>query len=185
MANTRRKTAASSLSRLQSRVGLFSQRPKYINGNGLARQEGCETPSDSFETVISLIAARAKIAAELHVRCGGSTVSIDAGSLVGLPRFAVSIYPQHTITCTVPPIWEMLFAFAIFHADLLLLPDHAFGTWQDREQNLHVVDVVICPSSVDMAIALGLRHGQKAVYDLEAGREISFAPMQERTMAVG
>jgi hypothetical protein len=62
---------------------------------------------------------------------------------------------------------------------LLLLPDHALGSWFDGEQNRHILDVVVCPLSLEEAIRLGTRYGQKAIYDLEAGREISLAVSME------
>ena len=92
--------------------------------------------------------------------------------MLGLPRFAVSVYPERTLDLTVNPSWEVMFAFAVINADLLLLEDHALGTWFDQQRRRHVLDVVICPSSLEKAIRLGLRHGQKAIFDLRAVREI-------------
>jgi hypothetical protein len=67
----------------------------------------------------------------------------------------------------------LLFAFGIVNADLLFLPDHALGTWFDSLRNQHVLDVVVCPSSLCEAIHLGRRYGQKALFDLQTAKIIT------------
>ena len=122
-------------------------------------------------------------AAALYAKWSGSTVSVSGGNMAGLPRFAVSTYPQRTVELIVAPTWELLFAFAIVNSDLLVLPDHALGTWVDCERNRHVLDVVVCPLSLDEAIDLGISHGQSAIYDLEARKEIPLATCGEEITA--
>jgi hypothetical protein len=92
--------------------------------------------------------------------------------MAGTARFAVSIYPQRSADLAAPPAWELLFAFAVINADLLLLPDHALGTWLDHFRNRHVLDVVVCPSSLSEAIELGRRYCQKAIFDLRSAKVI-------------
>ena len=175
MANTRRKTTVSFTVSREGHPDPLVERYKNNSAIYLARQESCGVPRNSLDTIVPLIAKTAATAAILHTHQGGATVSVCGGNMAGLPRFAVSIYPQRTIELIVVPTWEMLFAFAIINADLLLLPDHALGSWFDGEQNRHILDVVVCPLSLDEAIRLGSRYDQKAIYDLEARREISLA----------
>jgi hypothetical protein len=73
----------------------------------------------------------------------------------------------------------LLFAFAILNADLLIQPNHALGTWFDRRRNSHVLDLVVCPESLDAAICLGIKHGQQAIFDLKQAREISLVSAPE------
>jgi hypothetical protein len=58
----------------------------------------------------------------------------------------------------------------------LLLPDHALGTWFDRKQNRHVLDVIVCPDSLDAAVCLGIKDRQQAIFDLEEGKLTRFRP---------
>jgi hypothetical protein len=61
------------------------------------------------------------------------------------------------------------------NADLLLLPDHALGTWLDGLCNLHVLDVVVCPRLLSEANSLGRENKQEAIFDLHAGKVIPLA----------
>jgi hypothetical protein len=126
-----------------------------------------------------LLAVAAKTAAALHAQSLGSTVSVTEGSLLGRSRFAVSIYPEKSAGLTGAPTRDLLFAFGILNADLLLLPDHALGTWFDCQRNRHVLDVVVCLPSLQSAICLGIDHGQQAIFDLKEAREISLVSIPE------
>jgi hypothetical protein len=98
---------------------------------------------------------------------------VTDGNLAGLSRFAVSTCPERTEELVKAPTWKVLFAFALLNSDLLLRPTHAMGTWFQSRRKRHILDVVVCPSSLDEAIRLGIRHSQEAIYDLKAGREIA------------
>lgn len=173
MANTRRKiTIPLSNGRIDHTVPRVD-RSKHNTSRDIARQEGYEITSHYLQVIVPSIAKMASTAAALHAERDGATVSVYDGNMSGVPRFAVSIYPERSVELTVAPTRDALFAFTILTFDLLCLPDHALGTWFSRAQNLHILDVVICPISLDDAIDLGLRHGQKAIFDLGAGKEIS------------
>jgi hypothetical protein len=117
--------------------------------------------------------------AALHAQSRGSTVSVTEGNLLGRSRFAVSIYPEISVQLSGPPTRDLLFAFAILNADLLMQPDHALGTWFDRLRNRHVLDVVVCPASLTTAISLGIDNRQRAIFDLEEAREIALFSVPE------
>jgi hypothetical protein len=146
----------------------------YSNPNNLPSQD--TSPVDRLsplEIVVPLLAVVAKTAAALHAQLYGSTVSVAEGNLAGRPRFAVSIYPENSVQLSGPPTRDLLFAFAILNADLLIQPDHALGTWFDRRRNRHVLDVAVCPESLATAISLGINHGQQAIFDLKEAREVA------------
>lgn len=172
MANTRRKTSIYLGTHKDDLRGLDGRLSKYITAIQLHRQEVPSFPPDLFETVVPQLAKMATTAAALHVRWSGSTVSVTEGSMAGLPRFAVSTHPERTVELAKTPTWNLLFAFAVLNSDLLLLPDHAMGTWCQSQRKRHVLDVVVCPSSLDEAIRLGIHNRQEAIYDLERGRDI-------------
>jgi hypothetical protein len=121
----------------------------------------------------------ATTATTLHAQHAGSTVSVTDGNMAGLPRFAVSTHPERTAELANAPTWTLLFAFAVLNSDLLLVPGHAMGTWFQNQRKRHVLDVVVCPSSLDEAIRQAISNRQEAIYDLEHGREISLVPNLE------
>jgi hypothetical protein len=151
------------------------ERPAHPISDGLARQALGDTRPKLLETVIPQVAKLVRNAAALHNERSGSTVSLSHGNMDGLNFYAVSAYPERTVELAAEPSWEMLFAYAAINLDLLLVPGHALGTWLDIDRKLHVLDVVLCPSSVGEAIRLGVLYGQKAIFDLQSRREISLA----------
>jgi hypothetical protein len=179
VANTRRKTSVSISADRECLLGLGGGRFKYITSIGLDRQETSASSRDFLERVVPLTAKMAATATALHAHWSGSTVSVTDGNMSGLPRFAVSTHPERTMETTKAPTWRLLFAFAVLNLDLLLLPNHALGTWFQHQRRQHILDVVECPASLDEAIRLGLLHGQEAIYDLEAGKEISLVTGHE------
>jgi hypothetical protein len=177
MANTRRETTVFRRAGEESLLGLCGERSKHNSANLLARQAGSPASASHFEAIVPLIAklARAAVGA-LDTDPSGSTVSVSNGNLRGFPCFAVSVYAERTVELTVLPNWELIFAFGVINADLLLQPNHALGIWFDKGRKRHVLDVVICPSLLDDAIRLGIQHGQRCIYDLSEGREITLVP---------
>ena len=90
--------------------------------------------------------------------------------MVGQNRFAVGVYPELSVQLEEPPTAQQLLTFAVFNLALLLRTGHALGTWFDK--GVHVLDVVVCPSELDVALRLATRYGQTAVFDLATGSEI-------------
>jgi len=150
---------------------------KYRSSGELPRQEAHRPKKTSrFEVEVPLIAAAAEIAAVLHARSNGSTVSVFHGNLLGRPRFAVSTYPERSVEIVGLPTRDLLFAFAVLNADVLLRRDHALGTWFDCKRKRHVLDVVVCPASREAAFRLGRNGNQRAIFDLERSKEIWLIP---------
>lgn len=180
MANTLRKAAAAFL---QTREDVLAQSVgsrKHRIANGLARQ-GTQSPEKPcrLEILVPMFAAAAETAAVLHARSNGSTVSATCGNLLGRSGFAVSTYRDKSIETTEVPTRDLLFAFALLNANLLLRPGHALGTWFDCRRKRHVLDVVVCLASLESAIRLGRDHGQQAIFDLKEAREISLGSVSE------
>jgi len=177
VATTRRETTAFRRAGQESLLGSGGVRSKYNRVSRLACQEGSTSLPSLLEAIVPVIAKMARTAAAvLDAEPSGSTVSVSIGNMRGLPRFAVSVYPKCTVELTVLPNWELLFAFGVMNADLLLQPNHAIGTWYDKLRKRHVLDVVICPWVLDDAIRLGIQHGQRSIYDLSKGTEIPLVP---------
>ena len=174
MATTYRKTTSAFQSGEENLLASPAVSRKYRSATTLARQDVRFVEQlCPLEIVVPLFAAMAKTAAALHAQSNGSTVSVTEGNLLGRSRFAVSIYPENSAELTGAPTQDLLFAFAVLNGDLLLLRDHALGTWFDCQRNRHVVDVVVCLSSLHKAISLGIDHGQQAIFDLKKARETS------------
>lgn len=117
------------------------------------------------------ISKTAKTALELHPS-GGATVSLTFGDLTGQDRFAVSIYPERSVVLTTLPTGECVVEFVLLNLPLLLRQDHALGTWFDRANATHVLDVVVCLPCVRTALELGRKSGQVSVFDLANLQEI-------------
>lgn len=173
MATTYRRAAVAPKSGGTGPHGSAAQSRKYNNSTYLDRQHISSAEEIlPLETMVPLLAVAAEKAYLLHARSHGSTVSVYDGSLLGQLRFAVSIYPDRSIDLTESPTRDLLFAFAVLNADLLCLRDHALGTWFDRQRNRHVLDVVVCPSRIEDAICLGVKHSQRAIFDLKGAKDI-------------
>ena len=111
----------------------------------------------------------------LATNSSGSTVSLVHGNLAGRPLFAVAVYAERTFEISDQPTSSQLVAFIISNLDILLRPDHALGTWFDKERAVYVFDVVICLADRNRAIQLGMHLHQKAIFDLAAGADIVLA----------
>jgi len=179
--STRRQISDSLHATSENLQLTFVELPTHFNSNGLARQEAPSPTQNNIETTVPQIAKMAATATALHAQWSGSTVSISEGNMAGFSCFAVSPYPERTVELAVAPTWNLVFAYAVLNSDLLLLAGHALGTWCHRQRKYHVLDVVVCLSSLDKAIRLGLSQGQEVIYDLKAGREISLSASRKLT----
>ncbi len=112
----------------------------------------------------------------IHARALGATVSLRDGDWVGRKLFAVSIYPERSVTLTVAPTWQNIFAFVSLNLDLLVKPDCAFGLWFDDSKGVYVLDVVLCLPDRRTALELGRTCNQKSIYHLAACKEIKIKP---------
>lgn len=176
MADTIRETPASPNAIMLKPFQGPPEGSNHNNSNCLDRQAVGQVALSRVEAIIPIVMEAARIAAALHGERLGATVSLSHGDMLGLPFYAVSLHPERTVEMTSQPGWEHLFEFAVTNSDLLFLPGYAIGTWFDTDRRLHVLDVVVYLSSVVEAIRLGALHGQRAIFDLHAEREISLMP---------
>jgi hypothetical protein len=134
----------------------------------IAKQEGiCKD-----RTPLSCLADLVNAAFASHNRTNGSTASFSRGDMKDEKLFVVSIYPDRAKEFVERPTWQELFDYAKANLDLLLKPNHACGTWFNDYDLVHIADVVICIPDRDVALELGRRFDQLAIFDLEARREI-------------
>jgi hypothetical protein len=171
MANTSRESTASFLSGL-----IHFSASTYSHRISTAADPACQEVNlvalPIGEPLLYCILRAVQTTIELHSGSNGATVSLSKGNMVGRKLFAVSIYPERAIELTARPSWRQLFVFVLANLDLLLKPGRALGTWFDDLQGVHVLDVVICLSDRDTALALGLRSHQRSIFDLAASRAI-------------
>lgn len=121
---------------------------------------------------ISRIGDAVDTALAWYSKNGGATVSVMDGNMAGRKLYAVSIYPERTITLKVPPDWRQLFVYALKNVAELLKPGRALGIWYNRPKGRYELDIVVCCHDLAVAITLGQRSRQSCVYDLAVGREI-------------
>jgi hypothetical protein len=136
------------------------------------------------DAMISCITAAVDTSFAVHTTTlKGSTVSLIHGNLADKKLFSVSIYPGRTVELSTMPTWEQLFEFALANVELLLRPKHALGTLFDDWNQVHVCDVVLLVPDRDEALALALRYGQVAIFDLGSRREIPISRPSEIPLA--
>lgn len=106
-----------------------------------------------------------------HEQNGGSTFTPRGENLSGKNLYSVGSYPERTqqIDKLTP---EALAKFKADNQDLLSQPDHAVGTWKDRDTGKTVLDVSKTYADRDRAIAAGKQANQKAIYHLGSNTEI-------------
>src|SRR5665213_2349365 len=145
----------------------------------IAKQEGiCKD-----RTPISCLADLVNAAFASHNRTNGSTASFSCGDMKDEKLFIVSINPDRAKEFVERPSWQELFEFAKTNLDLLSKPDHALGTWFNDWNLVHIFDIVICIPDRDVALELGRRFDQLAIFDLEARREIPISRVPQEATA--
>jgi len=127
-----------------------------------------------------------------HNANGGSTFHPEKGDLKGQPYFAVGGEPEFKnpdLKMTVKGgelTAEQLKDFserpAVKEA-LAKHPDASIGTWHDTGEDNTVVELVKTPAARDEAIAMGVKNGEKAVYDLKEGKDIPTGGDQSKMSA--
>jgi hypothetical protein len=187
MANTRRESTAHQRSEdasylagplLVPALGFGPHLSTAIHAIGQATSR---VASPLHDPAISLIVGAVDTAFTLHSRTNGSTTSLIHGNMVGFKLYSVSIYPSRSITLWERPTQKTLFDYAKANFDLLLRPDHALGTWFNDRDLLHCLDVVVLIRDRNVALEIGHRFGQLAIYDLEARREISVSCLSQES----
>ena len=108
-----------------------------------------------------------------HNENGGSTVNKKAENLIGEKLFAVSVFQLRTFVLQEREIsQELVYRFVKQNLDLLVYDFCVIGTWFDKLGNASILDVSIMLSSKNLAIELGEKFNQIAIYDLHAKKEI-------------
>lgn len=179
MATTRRETTASYRSEAKpitvegpQLVPLLDLAPITSTSPQFNCQEAFPSRQLIREPVIFRLADAATIAYGSHTRTCGSTVSVFEGNLVGRSLFAVSLFSTRTVEFDAPPTWRQLFVFVLLNSDLLLSPGYALGTWFDEHRGIHVLDVVVSVSGLQVALELARQFNQSAIFDLARLQEI-------------
>jgi len=101
----------------------------------------------------------------------GATFSLYFGNLLDQPLFAVGLLPD----CF--PLPEPgrkieprdLRAFVRGNQELLSHPAHSIGLWYDATGDQVFMDVSLILADQEEAIALGIQHDQKPIFDLQTG----------------
>lgn len=123
------------------------------------------------QTVIATDIAAQK-ALMLAEDTGGATFSLTNGNLAGTPAYSVSVYPERELILKGEPTTKAIEAYIEKNKDLLTNAEHSFGIWRDAETGKTYLDVVKTLADKEVAMKLGLEHGQKAIFDLGNMQEI-------------
>lgn len=110
--------------------------------------------------------AAAQISA-LHQTAGGATFNLRFGNQAGQKLFAVSIFPERTVILPTRLVTvEALVAFIRRNGDLLIDPRCCVGTWFDPDDGVTYLDITLALPSKRVAITLGQKYNQIAIFDL-------------------
>jgi hypothetical protein len=107
-----------------------------------------------------------------HKQAGGGTFDMSGRSLAGQQLYAVPLYPERTITLHREPTARDIDAFLRQNEDLLSDARNKMGTWFDSAANEHILDVVVAIPNRHLAVELGKRYNQRAIFDLGKMAEI-------------
>ena len=148
-----------------------------INANiaNVDREAWRRSPSGTLpigDAMLSHIAGAVDISFAQHNRTNGSTVSLVHGNMVGRKLYSISIYPSRSIALWGRPSWEEMFEFTKANLDILQKPGRAIGSWFNDWGLVHVLDVVVLVRDPNVALKLGHRFNQLAIFNLETRREI-------------
>lgn len=110
--------------------------------------------------------------ATAHKKAGGGTFDMNGNDLSGQPLFAVTLYPERTAILKRPLTVEDIEKFIAANTDLLSDARNKVGTWLDTETGENVLDVVVAVPDRRLAIELGKKYNQRAIYDLGKMEEI-------------
>ncbi len=120
---------------------------------------------------------------DLTAQGGGATYNSIDGNLFGKERFSVSIYPEwtrevdHLDGAVVREYMENVAkggtfggkAFKQPFPEILTEGRVSLGTWRRPADGKIVLDIVVTPSNMDEAMALGRMFNQEGIFDLRPG----------------
>ncbi len=134
---------------------------------------GAESRGALAVTKISDLLAHVPQVALTHQVAGGSSTNLVTGKdLGGTDNYTVSVHKGREALFTEAPTEQQLREYVEKNADLLSDPANILGTWYNKRDGLHYVDVSMTVPDVQSAIRLGREHKQEAVFYLGTYDEI-------------
>ncbi len=111
---------------------------------------------------------------------GGATYNVLTREMP-TKGYSVSIYPQHSQVVPLEDFTPMhLKDYIRQKMSVLKQPGNHLGIWADTSETKKVfMDVVVVEPDLEKAKALGRKHHQRKIYDLEKGVEIETTPLEE------
>ncbi len=114
---------------------------------------------------------------DLHNLHGGLTVNLMGRE----PKkgYAVAVFPERTVIYNHILTNRRLVRFANDNADLLSDSRNYLGTWHDKSQNKHILDIVQVIPDLGDALNVARSMKQDAIFDLQAQVEIELKPLKD------
>lgn len=116
--------------------------------------------------------AAAHSAAALHNHSGGFTYSLRRGNLAGTNAYAVAVFPERSSILSGRATEKQIAEFISSNFDLLQFRQFSAGGWYDRASHQTFLDISAIVHSRELAVDLGRRLNQKAVFHLASFQEI-------------
>jgi hypothetical protein len=101
---------------------------------------------------------------------GGATYNLTEGSLLGKPRFAVSVFPTKEVQIKGLPTVAQIADFMKKYRSYLGTSRYSVGTWV--HEGVTYLDLSVTTPNRGIAEDLARRHGQEGIYDLKNKRTI-------------
>ena len=111
--------------------------------------------------------------ADIHNKEGGFTYNRKGESLTGKEGFSVSDHQDREQIIPGAKVTPAQMKEFIDANKDLLAQGASIGSWYDKAGNKTYLDIVTTPKDIGEAQRLGRLNGQKAIYDLKAGKEIA------------
>lgn len=116
--------------------------------------------------------AAAHTASALHNQSGGFTYSLRRGNLAGANAYAVAVFPERSSILPGRATEKQIAEFIVANFDLLQFRQFSAGGWYDRATHHTFLDISAIVHSRELAVDLGHRLNQKAVFSLRTFQEI-------------
>jgi hypothetical protein len=114
-----------------------------------------------------------------HMETGGSTFDPRTGrNMAGEDMWAIPASKDTEWVLDEPPTPDDIAAFRLFNRELLSDPKNFVGTWHNKADNKHYLDVSQLHPTREAALDAGAKGGQIAAYHLKSGEEalVPFKP---------
>lgn len=109
-----------------------------------------------------------------HAEYGGATFDLRLGkNAANTKGYALSPFPQRTKIIPRKNITEKeIIEFAAINQDLLAKKGFRMGTWYDKATKKSYLDIAVVTKDRDVALALGHKYKQTAIFDLKRMKDI-------------